>query len=812
MRPTTLRNLVFKSSKLFFMTSLALVFFIVPTVSHAASTFVWDNSVRDPDTSDILSGAPVLMEEGGTYPVPFNSVKDAWVLSDSPLAEFGAEGVLFFVPDPLAPNRTFIDNVGGFFGEQISWTQSGTYELDAYASPPLGLSQRTWREYLFDLFTTPVYAGVTDTFIETIRFTITDTTAPPPAVCCSSVVFLPGIKGSILSTGSDQLWPPSTFNVFDFSDDIMQLALDPITGESVNPVTVGGVLESFAVGPFATPIYSGFTSFLDGLVADGTIADWKPFSYDWRFSPDVIVENANMVARVEALANSSDTGQVTLVAHSMGGLVGKALIRALNVQGKAGLIDSFVMVGVPQLGTPQAAASLLHGDDENILGGLVVDATSVRLIGQNMPAAYGLLPSSRYFDTVNDPVIVFDPAASFTSEWSAYWGSAITKYLDFFSFATGGGVTRDNPPDSILRIPEVLNPTLMTDATNVHADLDNYIFPTGIRVVQVAGWGIPTVKAIKYTNKHFLQDYQTLITTEGDRTVVYPSAISSNAESYFVNLSLYNKNSEQNAQHRDILSASPVQEIIGKVINENIISGLSYVSETKPLLTETDTQLIISTHSPVILGARDSLDNFTGIDPSQNLSSAILHISEGIPGSTFLVSGDSEHLFLPKTGSYTITYQGTGVGPTTVEVAKMSNDVVTPIASYTDIPTTLQSSATFVVDSTVPANTIIEIDEDGDTIPDRIISPDLKDLTLQELITALKVKIQSLDVTQRLKNNLIKKVERIEKKIVKRKSDTVSKAVMNLGKRIIKKGERGKISNADVQEILNLLDQIQSAL
>src|SRR3989344_6047229 len=30
--------------------------------------------------------------------------------------------------------------------------------------------------------------------------------------CCSSVLFLPGIKGSVLKTGSDTLWPPTIFS------------------------------------------------------------------------------------------------------------------------------------------------------------------------------------------------------------------------------------------------------------------------------------------------------------------------------------------------------------------------------------------------------------------------------------------------------------------------------------------------------------------------------------------------------------------------------------------------------------------------
>lgn len=63
---------------------------------------------------------------------------------------------------------------------------------------------------------------------------LTDPLLPPPP-CCSSVLFLPGIKGSILEKGSDTLWPP-TF----FSNDISQLALTS-SGESVNDVHTDGI-------------------------------------------------------------------------------------------------------------------------------------------------------------------------------------------------------------------------------------------------------------------------------------------------------------------------------------------------------------------------------------------------------------------------------------------------------------------------------------------------------------------------------------------------------------------------------------------
>ncbi|MEX0916964.1 MAG: hypothetical protein WDZ90_00325, partial [Candidatus Paceibacterota bacterium] len=140
------------------------------------------------------------------------------------------------------------------------------------------------------------------------------------AECCSSVVFLPGLKGSVLVEGGDRLWPPE---IFTFKDDVAALALTE-EGESVNFVVVDGILEKFLF----TPVYEGFVSFMNDLVSDGTIHEWYPAAYDWRFSPEHILDNGiktssnpsgfDLLEKIETLAKESDTGQVTLVAHSMG--------------------------------------------------------------------------------------------------------------------------------------------------------------------------------------------------------------------------------------------------------------------------------------------------------------------------------------------------------------------------------------------------------------------------------------------------------------------------------------------------------------
>ena len=526
----------------------------------------------------------------------------------------------------------------------------------------------------------------------------------------------------------------------------------------------------------------------------------------------------NLMEEIETVASQSQTGQVTIIAHSMGGLMGKAIIKKLEEEGKANLIDSFVMIGTPQLGTPQAAAALLHGDSEGIAAGFIVGPITARKIAQNMPSAYNLLTSPRYFEKVVDPVILFDPDSSFTQAWRDFWGEdGINNYTEFFAFITGSGVARSKPQESILRIPEVLRSDLVTDAADFHGEYDNYVFPEHVRVVQVAGWGRPTTKAINYRNTHSLPSYEIVPTVEGDKTVVYPSAISSIAdETYFFDLAVYNALEDvPDFQHRDLLSSSPIQNLIRVILKEENILTDSFIKVTKPEPGSVAVQLTVSTHSPVILGVYDEFGNFTGIDPNQDLSADILLITEDIPGSTFLYSSDSQNIFLPKDGTYNFVYKGTGEGPTTIEIQDFVADVTTQLATYSDIPTTQSTSATFAVNSQSPEKTIIKIDTNNDGETDELVVSDETDIS--DLLTLLKEKIQSLDIKDKLKNNLLKKIENLKKKIEKKKRNdksliSIKNKINNIINKVVKKGKKGKIADSDVREIVDLLEQIESAL
>ncbi len=553
-----------------------------------------------------------------------------------------------------------------------------------------------------------------------IFYGILDTVTPPPPAptctenCFSNVLFLPGIKGSVLQNSNDTIWPPTAF-----SNDVSQLALTS-AGESVNDIKVDGIINE----SYGKSIYGPFSEFMDGLVSDKEINQWLPMGYDWRFSPEKILNEGiktpggtiDVIAEIEKLATDSKSGKVTIVGHSMGGLLGKAIIKKLVDLGKDNLVDSFVMVGTPELGTPQTIAAILNGGNGDFdLANFVANPIPLRKVSINMPSAYNLLPSLEYFHKVQDPVVTIDPLSTFLTTWVTKWGPTINTYSNLFSFLTGGSGIRTQPADKELSKPVVLQSGLLSNASSFHNTFDTYQFPEHIRVVEVAGWGTPTVKAVNYKTVHGVQSYDVSFTLEGDKTVVYKSAVSSNSnESYFFNTGRYRKDTGNVAEHNNLLSSTPVQNVLSSIIKNISIQNTNFISIIKPQVTELSDQLVVSAHSPVILGAHDQSGNFTGIDRDQDLSAELLSFSEEIPGSSFVYTGESQYIFLPKNGTYNFVYKATGEGPTTTKIENFSADTTTPIATYLDVPTKLNTEATFIVDSGAPQNTKLNVDFNGD--------------------------------------------------------------------------------------------------
>ena len=586
---------------------------------------------------------------------------------------------------------------------------------------------------------------------------------PPPAVPkVSNVLFLPGTQASrlyMVNTFQNlerQLWEPSIWT------DIPELAMSA-DGTSVNTVytkdivtdlydntLLGGKIKS-ALGD-RTEVYTSFARFLDSLVASTTLGmkEWRAYPYDWRYDPMDVVEDGTLtkladdtVQRVflgvvlEELAATSATGKVTIVAHSNGGLVAKALMMKLEGEGKADLVDQLIMIGTPQWGTPISVGAMLHGDNQNFGAGLIAYAPEVCAAAATMPDLYALLPSKRYFERVAEPVATFKNQGMSAPFYQAF-PNGIASFMDLSEFVTNAlglnVLVKDRSP---LNIPFALSPSLLARAEATHDLLDNWMPPQGLKVSAIAGWGQLTVYSYEYSehvgHTFCLNVFQGFscraepsflhtakVTEDGDGTVVSPSAVGDIANMWYFNAGRYKADQKGDISHKRITSAIPIQSTIFDLFRSQPIAH-DYMSDLKPLGNET-ALTIVSAHSPINLLITNALAQKAGIIPLPEID-GIYFALQDIPGSAVVTSGEEKFVYLPAGSAYSIEATGYASGPATIEVSQVDAlGETTATTAIADIPVTASTTISLSVDATgAPSATAIDFDDDD--VTDITITP-----------------------------------------------------------------------------------------
>lgn len=602
-----------------------------------------------------------------------------------------------------------------------------------------------------------------------------------PGTCASNVLFLPGIEGSRLYEGTgcgksaeEKLWEPyeSFWGVLRGVGDakIADLALDSSGASVCSDIYTkpGDILD--AVG--GNGLYASFVSEMDGLKS-GTINDWKPVAYDWRLSfsdlltkgterdGKIYYEEATSTPYIEqtlrSLAASSKTGKVTIVAHSNGGLVAKALLNALGGETAKSLVDRVIMVAVPQSGTPSAVGSLLVGYNAGIYkyGIPIVSNQAARAFSQNSPMAYHLLPSSDYLSTAGQdaahPVIKFS-GSGYAEEKAAY-GDTVTTLteLDDFFLARDGG--RTQAVDSDLLSAKILNPSLIDYANSTHAPLDAWVPPEGIEVDQIAGWGIDTVGGIDFTTPNgalacascALNLYNPVFVEDGDGTVTVPSALmiatSANVKRYWVDLRLFNKDYSSQNKHANLFEMSPLRDFIKNLMKGSSITS-TYIKDSVPTQNDIENKLTYLLHSPLTLELTDALGNVTGLGTDGS-------IDESIPGSTYGEFGEVKYVTVPAGSTYQLTMHGQSSGTFTLDAQETSGGTVVASSTIAGVPTTVNTMVTMDIQPDQPTLSPMSIDKDGDGTTDVTITPRLNDTVVFD-ITPPELRVTFSTTTQAL--------------------------------------------------------------
>ncbi len=565
-----------------------------------------------------------------------------------------------------------------------------------------------------------------------LRFSITGTAAP--VFKSSNVLFLPGIEGSRLymrnAKGAEQtLWEPQ------FLSGLNNLTMNADGSTSQQQVYTRDLVDYVYGQKALGDVYGPFESFLNGLVNAGSITKWQAYPYDWRQDVESVVQNGTLVGQptgsfsrsylenvVQALASSSPSGKVSIIAHSNGGLLAKALTRYLAKKGEANLVDRVIFVGSPQYGTPLTVGSLLNGDGQtDATGGLVMYGGNVRQVAATLPGMYGLLPSAQYFAHDADHPVLFpgDPA---TDLFAKNYGPSISSLSQLSSFLTDSFGLHAKFPASDERTPQVLSNALLSEEASTHTELDAWEAPQGISTYAISGWGNLTPYQYSYTAApskqlscfrsgtlgiscaYGVQVTHVVKNTEsGDNTVVSTSAVANDMQQEYFNAKSFAVDKKGKIGHGNLTSAQPIQSYLQNVLTNGNTSQTPYLSSTSPT-GGLNPLTVVSVHSPVNLIATDADGNQTGIFPVDGKPGIFIE-KENIAGSSLQILDDEKYLYLPSTASYSVSLQGYDNGLTTIDFGTVdAQGVIHAAEEFSSVPTTASTSAQFTLSAPASAS------------------------------------------------------------------------------------------------------------
>ncbi len=580
-------------------------------------------------------------------------------------------------------------------------------------------------------------------------------TPPSPGCtenCNSSVMFLPGFEASRLyrpdyNGGTDNLWEPNS------NGDGEDLFLNSDGTSIRNDIYTKDVINSaFGFGP---NIYASFIDQMNTLASTSLIHEWKAIPYDWRLSLQDILNNGTEVNgkiyysgdlmipgskyiehELERMASSSRTGKVTIIAHSNGGLLAKALLQALGDAKASQLVDKVILVASPQIGTPQAIGALLHGFDQGIPTDLfspLFSESTARALGENSPGAYNLLPSAEYFNSVHDssnPLVKFADDLTNVSNIARYGNVVgnITELNDFLLGKEG----RVKPSVNNIITPNVLNTYILGLATSTHAVLDQWVPPTDIQVIQIAGWGVDTTSGIEYyeynDGSFHYPYYRPIITEDGDGTVVVPSALvmgtsTSNISRYWVDLADYDSVITLERNHPDILEVPQLRGFIeGQILNSNTTTLPQFIYNT-PRAGSVEKKLHYFLHSPLSLDLYDNQGNHTGISTTTG------YIENNIPGAYYKRFGEVQYISAPASTVLHLHLDGQASGYFSLDIQEVEGQTITATSTFAHIPSSTSTIVTMdFTDGTIGGASPLRVDEDGNGAADITLLPKLNDI------------------------------------------------------------------------------------
>lgn len=275
------------------------------------------------------------------------------------------------------------------------------------------------------------------------------------------VVLLPGIMGSRLALDAEEVWPPTIVEAMFGYGRLAELQQPSLRATDViRAVSCYSVYDSLI-----NRLHEwGFVEAPDSG-ARGQLVVWP---YDWRL--DIRTTAAAFSLAMRELADADPQGTLSLVAHSMGGLVARYALEvsdpALGNTGWRSRVNLLVTMGTPHLGAPLALVRALGLD--TALGVSAADFKSFTA-DSRYPSGYQLLP----------------PTSARTC-WNLFDASSPLEAVDVFDrqVASNLGLNLDN----------------LAAASDFHAALASSERPAACRYFSFIGRQVKTIVRTELTS------------------------------------------------------------------------------------------------------------------------------------------------------------------------------------------------------------------------------------------------------------------------------------------------------------------------
>lgn len=216
-------------------------------------------------------------------------------------------------------------------------------------------------------------------------------------------VLVPGIMGSVLKMpGGEEVWPPSLTSGFKADPDKLLR----------HDLQVGDIIRTASCLSIYQPLIDTLADL--GFKENGGTNRLILFPYDWR--RDLDFTSRQLAEKLARLAK--DNVPITIVAHSMGGLVSRLALERADIGPKPWLarIQSLITIVTPHRGAPLSLARIL-----GLEGTTGLSRADCRKVSNDpdFPSAYQLLPApgeEACWNTTEGqrlPVVdIYDPAAA----------------------------------------------------------------------------------------------------------------------------------------------------------------------------------------------------------------------------------------------------------------------------------------------------------------------------------------------------------------------------------------------------------------